>query len=62
MKSASECRTYAAQCRALAERKGEIHHQQILLSMAEIWEGLAREAESHHRDEALEVKHVQQEP
>lgn len=52
MRSPTECRAYAEECRALADAMNEEHRQQTL-DMAELWESMAREAEQQQLAEAV---------
>jgi hypothetical protein len=45
MKSPFECREFAEQCRAMANGLSEERRREVL-NMADIWEALARDAES----------------
>ena len=47
MKKAREYHQHAQECRALAKRAREAEHRSVLLQMAETWESLARERETH---------------
>jgi hypothetical protein len=57
MKSASECRRNAAECRALAKQMGDDHRRQTL-EMANIWETLAVDIERAERCNLVRARRI----
>jgi hypothetical protein len=56
MKTASECRQYAAECRSLLSKGLSEEQRHQVLMMAEIWESLARDRERLHPDALQESR------
>jgi hypothetical protein len=50
MKSASECRKHARECRSLAMALGDEQREQAL-ELARMWETLARDRDGWHSDQ-----------
>lgn len=51
MKSASECRKHAKECRSLAKALGDERREQAL-ELARMWEILARDRDREHDDQS----------